>query len=176
MTAICTPEYNEHDLRELMNEVGEWASDWDDVLLYLQGPRERGSAIRLDRIAPMRRDIESLQDQQARFTRDYRKIWQRLTGMPGERLPPPEKADPHAMDPFEIELDYFGDLEFPADKRQLIRAARLNGAPGRVMERIEALDNADYRNRDDLLEELHDADWSATQQPERTRVPRRRRS
>lgn len=175
MPANRTPDYNENDLRELLNEVGDWASGWDDVLLYLHEPR-RGSVIRFDRIAALRRDIESLQDRQARFTRDYRKIWQRLTGMPGERLPPPDRADPHAMDPFEIEVDYFGDLEFPADKRLLIRAARLNGAPGRVMERIEALENTDYRNRDELLEDLHDADWSATQQSERTRIPRSRRS
>lgn len=163
--------YDEQDLHNLMNHVGEWARSWDDVLRYLQSPRDNEPAIPPATIHAMMNDIADLQEQQARYTRDYRKIWQRITGAPGECLPPPEKADPSAMDPFEIEVDYFGDLEFPADKRQLIRAARLSGAPGRVMERIEALDKADYRNRDELLEELNDADWSTSQQPERARIP-----
>ena len=167
MPSIPVIEYNEHDLHELMNCVGEWARDWDDVLRYLEGPREPAVAIPADRIPAIIRDVSWLQ-QHARYTRDYRKIWQRLTGIAGDELAPPSRTDPHAVDPFEIQADYLGDLEFPADKRQLIRTARLNGAPGRVMERIEALTNAEYRDRDELLEEMNDADWRPAQQPERT--------
>ena len=168
-------EYDVDDLRELMNNIGGWAGSWDDVLLYLEGPAERDAGFSSDRIPSLIGAIRRLQRDNTRFTRDYRKIWQRLDGGSATRMPPPAHADPHALDPFEVQTDYLAELEFPADKRELLRIARHNNAPTRVMDQIEALGDKQYRNRDELLEELNDADWCTPKPAERTRIPGGRR-
>lgn len=169
-----TRDYDADALRRLMDHIGEWARDWDDVQAYLARDAH-DTALDAAQLPALREDVGVLQRDNMRFTRDYRKIWQRLTGEPAEHLPPPMNADPRDVDPVELRMDYLNDVEFPADKREIMRAARTSGAPSRIIDRIEALDDRrHYRDSDELLEELDDADWNPPQRPERTRIPGRR--
>lgn len=156
--------YAPDELRALMDSAGRWARSWDDVVGYLHDGANHDTGIGREHATDMIRDVQSLQQENVRFTRDYRKMWQKLTGEDATHLPPPHPLDPYAVDPLEMQGDYFHELEFPCERKSIVRAARLNNAPGRVMERLEALPDRTYQDRDALLEELDDAHWDTTQQ------------
>lgn len=156
--------YRPDELRALMDTAGNWAESWDDVIDYLRDGANRDPGIVPERASNMLSDVEFLQRKNIRFTRDYRKMWQKLTGEDAAHLPPPRKLDPAAVDPLEMQADYLGELEFPCEKKAIVRAARLNNAPGRIMDRVEQLPDRLYEDRDALLEELDDANWDTTQQ------------
>lgn len=148
------PAYAPTELKALMDDAGTWAESWDDVLRHLHDSDSTTGPV-----PDLVRDVESLRRNEVRFTRDYRKIWQRLTGEDGAHLPPPRRLDPYAIDPLEMQDDYLHELAFPCGRKEIVRAARLNNAPGRVMERLEALPDRTYDDHNALLEELDDASW-----------------
>lgn len=71
------------------------------------------------------------------------------------------EAAPPAMIAAELEQDYFAEMDFPCTHREVLRAARANNAPGRIMDRIEKLGGGEFRSRDELLETLR-AGWNTT--------------
>jgi hypothetical protein len=52
--------------------------NWDDVLLYLESPKERQADFTQQKVADLSSDIQVLKEDNVRFTPDYREMWNEL--------------------------------------------------------------------------------------------------
>lgn len=74
--------YTALHLKQLMDETRSWARSWDDILRYLQDSATTGTWT----MPQLADDVRHLKNDNVRFTTDYRRMWQALTG---------ENAEPH---------------------------------------------------------------------------------
>lgn len=77
--------YTALHLKQLMDETGNWARSWDDILRYLQDAGT-DSSLAIPQLAD---DVRDLKGNNASFTADYRRMWQALTGEDATALPAP---------------------------------------------------------------------------------------
>ncbi len=151
--------YDASDVKELMDNTGGWARNWDDVLKYLHGPAVYDADFAKDEVPGMIEDVEQLKKENVPFTTDYREIWHALTGERTEGLPPPEGIKTPPTNPIELEGKYLKGLKFPAHKAQVLDTAKANHAPGRVMEVLLKLKDRPYKDMGSLLEAVGDLTW-----------------
>lgn len=147
--------YGIAQLQMLMERVGDTAGSWRELIEFLDsGERER-IGLHQRHAWAMVDDLYILNRAGVYYTADYREVWRRLTGESVGYLP--ASPNTRAPDPAELQHDYFDELNFPATKKDVLRAARINNAPTRVMDRVEELSSDNYRNRHELMEALRDA-------------------
>lgn len=82
MTASTNPRrhYDASDLKAVTDATGEWASNWDDVLHYLEGPAKSHPELSEQEISELVFDINVLKSNNIAFTSNYREIWNQLDG------------------------------------------------------------------------------------------------
>lgn len=151
--------YDASDFKELMDNTGGWARDWNDVLRYLRGPAVYDADFAKNEVPGMIEDVEELQRKGVSFTTDYREVWKALTGEDVSHLPPPEGITTPPTNPIELEDQYLQGLKFPARKNDVLEAARRNKAPQRVMDVLQRLKDQQYSNMGSLLEKVGDLTW-----------------
>lgn len=151
--------YDASDFKELMDNAGGWARDWDDVLRYLRGPAQHDADFAKNEVPGMIADIEEVRRKGMPFTTDYRQIWRAVTGEDIQNLPPPEGIRRPPTNPLELEGRYFRGLDFPCRKGEVLDVAKRNRAPARVMEILLKLKDKSYRDMGSLLEAVGDLTW-----------------
>ncbi|MCZ7574212.1 MAG: DUF2795 domain-containing protein [Ardenticatenaceae bacterium] len=148
--------YDASDLKELMDNAGEWAKNWGDVLQYLRGPAQYDADFAKDEVPALMKDVENLKQRRVKFTTDYRKMWKEISGEEGKNLPPPEDVKKSATNPVELEDKYLKGLKFPASTSDVIANAKSHNAPERVMDVLKRIDDEQYQNMGRLLESVGD--------------------
>lgn len=151
--------YDASDLKELMDNTGGWAKDWDQVLRYLKGPAVKDADFAKDEVPALIDDIKHLKKEDFKFTTDYRKIWKEISGESGKDLPTPEGVKKPPTNPIELEDKYLKGLDFPAKKSDVIEQAKHNDAPERVIKTLKQIENEEYKDMDSLLEGVGDVAW-----------------
>lgn len=156
-------EYDASDLKELMDNTAGWARNWHDVLRYLEGPAEKDADFSKKEVPQLIEDIRHLKEHDTKFNTDYRDIWKELTGENIGHLPPPREKKKPQTNPVELEDKYLGDLEFPADKAEVIHAAEERKAPSRVLDVLQRVQSREYKEMAELLESTGDVSWDHKQ-------------
>lgn len=151
--------YDHSDLKELMDNAGGWARNWNDVLRYLRGPAVRDADFSKAEVPALIEDIERLRDEKVPFDWDYRKAWHAITGEKADRLPPPEGVITPPVNPIELEDRYLKGLTFPADRAAVLAQAGKNNAPDRVRQVLERLGKKEFADMPALLEAVGDLTW-----------------
>ena len=151
--------YDASDIKELMDNTGGWAKNWDQVLEYLKGPAVRDSDFAKDEVPEMIHDVEKLKKEGFGFTNDYRKIWHKISGEDTSGMDQPGDMKPTPTNPIELKDKYLKGLDFPASKAQVIDKAKANDAPERVMKVLKKLEDEKYKNMPGLLEAVGDIAW-----------------
>lgn len=151
--------YDASDLKELLDNTGGWARNWDDVLRYLEGPAEKDADFSGKEVPQLIEDVRHLRDDKIHFTTDYREVWNALTGENTDDLPPPEGVKKPQTNPVELEDKYLRGLDFPAGKRQVVEHAEKRKAPSRVLDVLQRVESKEYREMAGLIESAGDASW-----------------
>jgi hypothetical protein len=151
--------YDHSDVKELMDNVGGWATSWDDVLRYLKGEAVRDADFSTRELPMLTGDVEALKERGVPFDWDYRKAWHAITGEKTDGLPPPEGVVRPPTNPIELEDRYLAGLGFPASKGAVLGQARRNNAPARVIQVLERLKKTRFNDLPDLLESVGDLTW-----------------
>lgn len=159
MSAQHPREYAASDLKELMDNTGGWARNWNDVLRYLEGPAVKDADFSRKEVPELIEDVERLKDKQVGFTTDYRKVWRELTGEKTDDLPPPEGVKEPAVDPLELEDRFLKGLAFPASKQDVVQHAEKKRAPGRVRKILQKIDAKQYKEMAEVQEAVGDVSW-----------------
>lgn len=151
--------YDASDLKELMDNTGGWARNWDDVLRYLHGPAVRDADFSKAEVPALIHDIEEIKNRGIKFSEDYRDTWKAISGEKADNLPPPEGIKKPPTDPIELEDKFLKGLSFPAAKKDVVKRAQSNKAPKRVTDVLEKIDDKMYRDMPGLLEAVGDKTW-----------------
>ncbi len=151
--------YGPSDLKELMDNTGGWAKNWDEVLRYLHGPAPYDSDFAKDEVPDLIRDVESLKEKDFPFTTDYRKMWAEITGKSTKGMPKPEGVHKPPVGMIQLEDQYLKGLKFPASKQDVIAKAKENHASHEVMQVLEDIDDQTYKNMGRLMESVGDIAW-----------------
>lgn len=151
--------YDHSDLKELMDNTGGWARNWNDVLRYLKGPAVRDADFAEDEVPALIEDIERLRRQNVPFDWDYRKAWRAITGEQTGGLPPPEGIKEPPTNPIELPDRYLKGLRFPADRDAVLQRARGNNAPDRVIQVLTRLKQKSFPDMPGLIEAVGDLTW-----------------
>ncbi len=151
--------YDASDLKELMDNTGGWAKNWDEVLRYLHGPAPYDSDFAKDEVPDMIRDVESLKKKDFPFTTDYRKMWAEITGKSTKDMPKPNKPKVPPAGMIRLEDEYLKGLRFPASKKAVLDKAKENHSPQEVMDMLEGIDDETYENMGRLMESVGDVAW-----------------
>jgi hypothetical protein len=151
--------YDASDLKELMDNAGGWAKNWDDVLLYLKGPAPYDADFVKDEVPALIKDVSDLKEHDADFTTDYRQVWHEISGESPKDMKPPEGVKEPKTNPRELEDKYLKGLKFPARRADVLKAAKDNDAPPRVMDVLKKVDDKAYRDMGMLIEEVGDLTW-----------------
>lgn len=152
-------KYDASDLKELMDNTGGWARDWDDVLRYLHGPAGKDADFSKEEVPQLIHDVESLKKDHVHFTSDYRKVWKELTGESTDDLQPPEGVRTPKTNPVELEDRYLRDLDFPAGKNDVVKQAEKKKAPSRVLDVLQRVESKEYKEMAQLMESVGDVSW-----------------
>lgn len=151
--------YDASDIRELMDNTGGWARNWDDVLRYLEGPAEKDSDFSKKEVPQLIEDVKTLKQEHAEFSTDYRTVWKELTGETADDLPPPEGVTKTQINPVELEDKYLRGLDFPAKKHDVVEQAEQKKAPSRVLDVLQRVESKEYREMAQLMESVGDVSW-----------------
>jgi uncharacterized protein (UPF0335 family) len=153
--------YDASDLKELMDNTGGWAKNWEEVLRYLRGPAVYDADFAKDEVPALIDDVKKLQEKGFKFTSDYREIWHEITGEKTEDLPEPEGRKKPPVNPLELEDKYLKGLGFPAKKSNVLAQARKNDSPERVIDTLQMLEEEEeeYKDMPRLLEAVGDVAW-----------------
>ncbi len=151
--------YGASDLKELMDNTGGWARNWDQVLRYLHGPAPYDSDFAKDEVPDLIRDVESLKEKDFPFTTDYRKMWAEITGKSTEGMPKPEGIRKPVVGMIQLEDQYLKGLGFPASKKNVLAKAKENQAPEEVMQMLRDIDDETYKDMGRLMESVGDITW-----------------
>ena len=143
------------DLQELMDLVGGWAQNWDDVHWFLAevAPHQTKEFTGWD-VTALRGYVEWLQREGARFTTDYREMYRELTGRECKACPPPERTRVLQLDLRKMARKWLEGLLFPASKDEVMERAKANHAPASALEALRELDKPNYHNMGALLHHL----------------------
>ncbi|HEX7046347.1 MAG TPA: DUF2795 domain-containing protein [Gammaproteobacteria bacterium] len=152
-------EYDASDIKELMDNTAGWAKNWHDVLRYLEGPAEKDADFSKKEVPQLIEDIRHLDNHNVDFMTDYRKIWKELTGEDASHLPEPREKEQPQTNPVELEDKYLNDVDFPADKADVIHAAEENKTPSRVLDVLHRVQSKEYKDMAELLESTGDVAW-----------------
>lgn len=71
--------YEPSDVKVLMEKIGDRATDWDDVLRYLDGPAKAETGLSPVEVRQLSDDLRELQQDNRQFTTDYREVWRELS-------------------------------------------------------------------------------------------------
>jgi hypothetical protein len=159
MAKVLDRTYDSSDLKELMGNVGGWAENWNDVIRYLKGPAIDDADFARDEIPQLIEDFESLKDNNISFTTDYRRIYEMITGEKHADLPPPEGIRESPTNPLELEDEFLAGLSIPAFKSDVLKQARKNNAPARVLNVLQKIEDKEYLSMGVLLEAIGDHAW-----------------
>ncbi len=151
--------YDASDYKELMDNTGGWAKDWDDVIWYLQTVAVYDADFAKDEVPGMTEDVKRLKEERFPFTTDYRKVWHKLTGEDTTGMPEPEGIKAPPVGARELAERYLKGLKFPAKKDDAIAAAKRNDAPKRVTDVLEKIEDKEYKTLGSLLEAVGDVTW-----------------
>lgn len=152
-------EFDASDLKELMDNAGGWARNWNDVLRYLEGPAVKDADFSRKEVPELIDDVKRLKEKGVDFTTDYRKVWHEMTGEKTEDLPPPEGVRKPQVNPIELEDKFLKGLDFPASKQDVIRHADKKRAPDRVREVLQRIDSKRYKEMAEVQEAVGDVTW-----------------
>lgn len=152
-------EYDASDLKELMDNTAGWATNWHDVLRYLEGPAEKDADFSKKEVPQLIEDMRHLEEHKIEFMTDYRDVWKELTGQDASDLPPPREKRTPATNPVELEDKYLRDVDFPADKSDVVHAAEGRKAPSRVLDVLHRVESKEYKEMAELLESTGDVAW-----------------
>lgn len=151
--------YDHSDLKELMDNTGGWANNWDDVLFYLNTEAPYDADFTKSEVNAIIEDVKKLKEQKFPFTTDYRQIWHTITGEETKDLPPPEGIKTPPTNPIELAKKYFVGLNYPATKAYVLKVAESNQAPPRVMNVLKRVEDKNYTDLGSLIEAVGDLTW-----------------
>lgn len=152
-------EYAASDLKQLMDNTAAWAKNWQDVLRYLEGPAQKDANFSKKEIPQLIADVRHLDVHNVDYMTDYRLIWKELTGEDASHLPAPREKETPQTNPVELEEKYLNDVDFPADKADIINAAEENKTPSRVLDVLHRVQSKEYKEMAELLESTGDVAW-----------------
>jgi hypothetical protein len=148
--------YDESDLKEVYDNIGADVGSWDDLITYLKGPAAYDADFAKDEIAPMVEDIQRLKDRKERFTQDYRRVWELITGEKAKGKPQDLKK--HPLNPIQAQR-MFEDMDFPTSKREMVRHAQKKGVSDQVAALLEKVEDDRFESLGRMLEEIGDQAW-----------------
>lgn len=159
MAKVLDRNYDSSDLKELMDNTGGWAKNWDEVIRYIKGPGRYDSDFAKDEVPEIASDIVKLKRAHVPYTCDYRKVYEAITGKSGKKLPAPNPLRQTPTNPIELEDKYLKGLRFPASKSAALKQAKKKKAPPRVTGMIAKIREKRYDSMDMLLEAIGDYAW-----------------
>lgn len=159
MAKIDDRSYDSSDLKELMDNIYDWAKNWNDVLWYIKNVAVYDADFAKDEIQPLLNDIRKLADEDYPFTYDYREIYKGITGKSCEGCPPPEGLKSHGINPREISDKWLSGLMFPTNKNIILKQAKSNGAPQNIVSLLQKVKGDHFSTFGSLIEQIGDLTW-----------------
>jgi hypothetical protein len=138
-----------------MANVGGWAQSWDDILWYLEVVAPHNNEFSRTDEQALIGYIQQLMRNGARFTTDFREVYQQLTGVPCQDPPLPENAllRLHLR---KVATKWLEGLHFPASKEDVLERAKANHAPPELIQLLRQLEKPRYPSMGALLQRLCD--------------------
>jgi hypothetical protein len=159
MAYIDDQPYDSSDLEELMDNAGGWAKSWNDILWYIDTEAVYDADFARDEIKPIHEAIEKVKNEGKPYTTDYRLLYTYITGKPCENCKPSKGVKDWGFSDREIAEKWLKDLNFPANKETAVEVAKRNGAPYKVVNLLEKIEDKDYEAVGMVLEEIGDLTW-----------------
>lgn len=151
------PHYS--DIKEVMDNVGGWARNWGDVLWYAEGPAVYDADIARHEVPQLKHFFEDAEKKNVDFTTDYRQVWQAVTGQDTSGMPEPKPPKSYGIDPRRLAKDLQAQVDFPASKSAIVKAAEKKQEPKQALDVLRKIDDRDYDNVWMVIEAVGDQTW-----------------
>lgn len=159
MPKVNNHPYDSTDLRRLMGNTNDWATDWDDLIWYLKKVAVYDRSFKKNEIEPLVDDIRRVKEEANPFTTDYRQLYIYITGNDCPECPPAKRVKAHSINLRKLADEWLLDLEFPAGKDEAIKKAKEANAPKSVMEVLKRVKDQEYPSVGSLIEQIGELSW-----------------